>query len=61
MKLSYRGVNYELNPVYIEVTESEIIGKYRGLPTIMTSIPRETIPQSIRKLTYRGNNYIGLQ
>ncbi len=60
MKLSYRGVNYELNPVFIEVNESEIVGKYRGLPIRMTSVYRETIPQSIRKLTYRGNNYIGL-
>ena len=60
MKLSARGVNYELNPVYIEVNESEIFGKYRGLLTSMTSTPRETLPQSIRKLSYRGNSYIGL-
>ncbi|HAX79106.1 MAG TPA: hypothetical protein DCY88_25590 [Cyanobacteria bacterium UBA11372] len=60
MKLSYRGVNYELNPVYIEVNESEICGKYRGLPIRMTSLSREYIPQSIPKLTYRGNSYIGL-
>ena len=60
MKLSYRGVSYELNPNLIEVTEIEIIGKYRGLPIRMTSVASEFIPQSIMKLTYRGNNYIGL-
>lgn len=60
MKLSYRGVSYELNPNLLEVTESAIIEKYRGLPIRMTSVSREYIPQSIRKLNYRGNNYIGL-
>ncbi|GET43184.1 DUF4278 domain-containing protein [Microseira wollei] len=60
MKLSYRGVNYELNPTFIEVTERENFGKYRGLPIRTASHPREHLPQSILKLTYRGNNYIGL-
>jgi Domain of unknown function (DUF4278) len=58
MKLCYRGVSYELTPTIIEVTERENFGKYRGLPIRISSVPRESIPQSIMQLTYRGNKYI---
>ncbi|MGK7927304.1 MAG: DUF4278 domain-containing protein [Spirulina sp.] len=30
MKLCYRGVNYNYEPFSLEVSESEIMGKYRG-------------------------------
>lgn len=30
MKLCYRGVNYKREPLSLEVSEGEIVGKYRG-------------------------------
>ncbi len=30
MKLSYRGVSYEIEPSTLEVTEGEVGGLYRG-------------------------------
>jgi Domain of unknown function (DUF4278) len=60
MKLSYRGVKYELNPSLIEVNQSETCGKYRGLPIRMTSVASNNSTQTIHELTYRGNKYTGL-
>ncbi|MCU0534327.1 MAG: DUF4278 domain-containing protein [Hydrococcus sp. Prado102] len=31
MKLTYRGVSYEYNPVVVETTTGQVGGKYRGL------------------------------
>ncbi|MBW4633854.1 MAG: DUF4278 domain-containing protein [Iphinoe sp. HA4291-MV1] len=58
MKLIYRGVNYEHNPLTVEPTAaSEISGKYRG-GTWKHNYPRH-IPQNqpTAELKYRGVSY----
>ncbi|NMG09867.1 DUF4278 domain-containing protein [Brasilonema sp. UFV-L1] len=57
MKLTYRGVSYEHNPLTLEPTADEISGKYRG-GTWKHSYPRH-IPQTqpTAELKYRGVSY----
>ncbi|BAZ21829.1 hypothetical protein NIES4073_27070 [Kalymmatonema gypsitolerans NIES-4073] len=60
MKLTYRGVDYEHNPLILEPTASEISGNYRG-GTWKRNYPRH-IPQTqpTAELKYRGvSHYIG--
>ncbi|ARV59524.1 hypothetical protein BZZ01_13595 [Nostocales cyanobacterium HT-58-2] len=58
MKLTYRGVDYEHNPLIVEATDSEISGKYRGGTTWKRNYPRHIPqPQSTAELKYRGVSY----
>ncbi|KPQ36976.1 MAG: protein of unknown function (DUF4278) [Phormidesmis priestleyi Ana] len=57
MKLTYRGVEYDSNPPMLEVTESEMGGKYRGQPFRYTYVRHVPIPQPVERLTYRGAAY----
>lgn len=63
MKLTYRGVPYEQTPVNLEVTEGEILGRYRGQsvrshrPAI--SLERPEVESML--LHYRGQAYSKLQ
>ncbi|UBF28086.1 DUF4278 domain-containing protein [Kovacikia minuta CCNUW1] len=57
MKLSYRGVNYEFTPPSLEVTEGEILGKYRGVNWRCHTLQETPIPQINQTLTYRGVSY----
>lgn len=56
MRLSYRGVSYEYTPTTLEVTEGEILGKYRGQPWRQQSF-QDAPAQPIRQLKYRGVSY----
>ena len=57
MKLKYRGVFYNYNPIEIAVLEGKVKGKYRGVPW------QEKIPQKAQiaepsiDLRYRGVPY----
>ncbi|MGH8002211.1 MAG: DUF4278 domain-containing protein [Brasilonema sp.] len=57
MKLTYRGVSYEHNPLTLESSADEISGKYRGA-TWKHNYPRH-IPQTqvTAELQYRGVSY----
>ena len=57
MKLCYRGVEYDYNPPMLEVSESELMGKYRGCPTQFSYVRHVPIPQPVAELTYRGHSY----
>jgi hypothetical protein len=57
MKLSYRGVNYELTPPTLEVTEGEILGKYQGVSWHCQTLREMHIPRVTPILTYRGATY----
>lgn len=63
MKLTYRGVPYEQAPVSLEVTEGDIVGRYRGqsvrshLPA--TKFERPEVESML--LHYRGHGYCKLQ
>ncbi|MDJ0706809.1 MAG: DUF4278 domain-containing protein [Leptolyngbyaceae cyanobacterium MO_188.B28] len=57
MKLCYRGVEYDYNPPMLEVSESELMGTYRGCPTQFSYVRHLPIPQPVAELTYRGHTY----
>lgn len=57
MKLSYRGVHYEQNPLSLEVTEGEILGKYRGATWRCHTLEEMPVPQPDLTLKYRGVTY----
>lgn len=57
MKLCYRGVEYDYNPPSLEVTESEILGHYRGRPTRFSYVRHIPFPQPVSQLQYRGSKY----
>jgi hypothetical protein len=57
MKLTYRGVDYESNPLAVELTPGEIGGNYRGQQW-KRHYPRHIpVPQPVAELKYRGVPY----
>lgn len=58
MKFSYRGSSYENTSPTLEVTEGEILAKYRG-QNYKVQYPRHVqVPDVIVNLKYRGVPYI---
>jgi hypothetical protein len=57
MKLTYRGVNYEYNPVVVETTTDGVGGKYRGLDWRFRNLKKPPILAPRFNLTYRGVTY----
>jgi len=57
MKLSYRGATYEGIQPTLEVTEGEILGKYRGASWRGHIYKEMPVPQSGLHLSYRGVAY----
>jgi Domain of unknown function (DUF4278) len=57
MKLNYRGVDYDASLPTLEVTDSEILCKYRGRPYHYTYVRHVPFPQQVADLTYRGVAY----
>ncbi|HHP7245330.1 MAG TPA: DUF4278 domain-containing protein [Elainellaceae cyanobacterium] len=57
MRLSYRGVRYDSEPLPVDMAETQRIGRYRG-HAFRFSYPRHIpIPQPTLDLTYRGMMY----
>ncbi|MDX2240988.1 MAG: DUF4278 domain-containing protein [Leptolyngbyaceae cyanobacterium bins.302] len=61
MQLVYRGSTYDSANSTIELSESEIIAKYRGSTYPIKSSIGVTQPQAVAKLTYRGNDYLRIR
>ncbi len=57
MKLTYRGVQYEVNTPVVETTESKVSGKYRGLDWRFRNPAKQLYLQPRANLTYRGITY----
>lgn len=57
MKLSYRGVEYDYTPPALEVTEADVLCKYRGRPYHYSYVSHVPFRQPSAKLTYRGIAY----
>lgn len=57
MKLTYRGIDYDCTPPMLEVTDSEIVCRYRGHAAPYTYVRHVPIPQPAERLTYRGVAY----
>ncbi len=57
MKLKYRGIDYESNPLAVEVSEGEFAGKYRG-GSWKHHYPRHIpVPDAVTTFKYRGAAY----
>ncbi len=57
MKLTYRGVQYEINTPVVETTESNVTGKYRGLDWRFRNPTKQLYLKPRANLTYRGVTY----
>lgn len=60
MKLTYRGIPYEIAPSPVAATETESTGKYRGIDVKFSSAHPSSLVRPYR-LSYRGSQHIGLQ
>ena len=57
MKLCYRGVCYDYTPATVETTQSEFVGKYRGLDWRFSTVKKAPVQQTNVELKYRGVAY----
>ncbi|HEY9890183.1 MAG TPA: DUF4278 domain-containing protein [Candidatus Obscuribacterales bacterium] len=57
MKLCYRGVEYDYTPPVLEVSESEMLGHYRGRSLHFSYVKHVPFPQPEADLKYRGATY----
>lgn len=57
MKMCYRGVEYDYTPPALEVTESEILGQYRGRALRFSYAKHIPFPQPVAELKFRGSVY----
>ena len=57
MKLSYRGVSYDYEPLVVETTAGEAGGKYRGRDWRFRNLKKPPVLQPPANLTYRGVKY----
>jgi hypothetical protein len=57
MKMCYRGVEYDYTPPALEVTESEILGQYRGRTLRFSYAKHIPFPQPVAELKFRGSVY----
>lgn len=57
MKMCYRGVEYDYTPPVLEVTESEILGQYRGRSLRFSYAKHIPFPQPVAELKFRGSVY----
>lgn len=57
MKLTYRGVSYDYNPVTVETTVGEAGGKYRSRDWRFRNLKKPPVLQPRFNLKYRGVSY----
>ena len=57
MKLTYRGISYEYNPLVVETVEGKVGGKFRRLDWRFHNLKKPPVLQPPVNLTYRGVNY----
>ncbi|WP_017319116.1 arginine synthesis PII-interacting regulator PirA [Mastigocladopsis repens] len=57
MKLTYRGVDYESNPLTLEPTARTLSGKYRGRTWKRNYLRHISQTQATAELKYRGVSY----
>ncbi|GAB4295903.1 MAG: DUF4278 domain-containing protein [Oscillatoriaceae cyanobacterium] len=57
MQLRYRGISYESTPPSVEITQTEAVGKYRGLDWRFYGIKKAPVQQATLDLKYRGVAY----
>ncbi len=58
MHLIYRGSVYTPDTTNVDLSESDIAGKYRGVPITFKSQRGVAQPQAVATLMYRGISYL---
>lgn len=57
MQLSYRGSSYEANPQSVEMMESDISARYRGLPYQVRRPVNSSLIEPTAQFRFRGIPY----
>ncbi len=57
MKLTYRGVSYEYEPIAVATETGQVGGKYRGRDWRFRNLKKPPILMPVGNLTYRGVRY----
>ena len=57
MKLTYRGVSYEYEPIAVATEAGKVAGKYRGRDGGCRNLKKPPILMPVGDLTYRGVKY----
>ena len=58
MKLSFRGISYNHDPVTLETTNTEIEGTYRGIHWKNHPYAKSRHGHGFKNMTYRGIHYL---
>lgn len=58
MKLTYRGISYEYNPPEVESSNSDTVGKYRGLDVRFRNPKKLPVLQTNLDFKYRGATHL---
>ncbi len=58
MKLLFRGIRYNHDPVTVEPTNTEIKGTYRGVHWKSHPYAQSRHGQGLKQMTYRGIHYL---
>ncbi|MGB5596962.1 MAG: DUF4278 domain-containing protein [Crocosphaera sp.] len=58
MKLSFRGISYNHDPVILETTNTEVEGTYRGLHWKNSPYTQSSHSRCLKSMTYRGIHYL---
>ena len=57
MKLKYRGVSYEYQPIALETKQGEVAGRYRSGEWRFRNLKKAPVLLPVGNLTYRGVKY----
>lgn len=58
MQLTYRGSHYDVASCRLDMTETDVQGKYRGVPVRFKQSMGLAQPQAMVRLSYRGSDYL---
>ncbi len=58
MKLSFRGISYNYDPVTLKPTNTEIEGTYRGIHWKNHPYANSRHSHELKNMTYRGVHYL---
>ncbi|MGK7941223.1 MAG: DUF4278 domain-containing protein [Crocosphaera sp.] len=58
MKLSFRGISYNHDPITLKTTDKEVEGTYRGVHWTDHPYGNSRHDHGLKNMTYRGIHYL---
>ncbi|MGK7956234.1 MAG: DUF4278 domain-containing protein [Crocosphaera sp.] len=58
MKLSFRGISYNHDPISVKTTNTELEGTYRGVHWKSHPYAKSRHGHGLKAMTYRGIHYL---